>query len=445
VERGPALRWLLFAAGEALFLAITLLPDAKRGLTAYLLLFLAGALLSIFAARSLSASGLPFLLLCAGVFRLTLLFRAPDLSDDVYRYVWDGKVAAAGISPYAFAPDDPRVAGLFPEVRGRVAHRELRTVYPPVAQAVFRTAAAAPGDGVFAMKALVTAADLSVVALLFASGGAGAGFGAALYAFHPLAVTESAGQGHVDSLGVALLLAALIFVSRRRPLTAGAAFAASVLTKYVPLAAALPLARRGRWRLVAAAVFVAGTIWGLAARGGARPTGALGAYATRWEFNSVLYPAASSAIDAARLPERAKAAYIRWKDRKNPQRPWMQRVFPYFYTAFFARVALALVLAIMLVGIAVRIGETEAAVFASMGAFLLFSPTLQPWYLLWVLPFAAKRREPAFFYLASAVPLSYGLLEPIPGWTPLAIRLVEYVPFALLLASTLWPARRSAR
>jgi hypothetical protein len=431
--------------GEALFLAIALLPDAKRGLTAYLLLFLAGALLSIFAARSLSASGLPFLLLCAAVFRLTLLLRAPDLSDDVYRYVWDGKVAAAGVSPYAFAPDDPPVAEMFPELRARVAHRDLRTVYPPVAQAGFRSAAAVPGDGVLAMKALVAAADLSVVALLFAIGGPGAGFGAALYAFHPLAVTESAGQGHIDSLGVALLLAALIFVSRRRPWPAGAAFAASVLTKYVPLAAALPLARRGGWRLVAAAVFVAGTIWGLAARGGARPTGALGAYATRWEFNSVLYPAASGAIDAARLPARAKAAYIRWKDRQEPQRPWMQRVFPYFYTAFFARVVLALALALVLVGITLKVAETDAAVFASLGAFLLFSPTLHPWYLLWVLPFAAKRREPAFFYLASVIPLSYGLLDPIPGWTPLAIRLVEYVPFALLLGWTLWPDRRSRR
>ena len=445
MERGPAVRWLLFASGEALFLAIALLPDAKRGLTAYLLLFLAGALLSIFAARSLSASGLPFLLLCAGVFRVTLLFRAPDLSDDVYRYVWDGRVAAAGISPYAFAPDDPRVEGMFPELRARVAHRDLRSVYPPVAQAVFRTAAAAPGDGVLAMKTLVVAGDVAVVALLFASGGGGAGFGAALYAFHPLAVTESAGQGHVDSLGVALLLAALIFVSRRRPLTAGAAFAASVLTKYVPLAAALPLARRGGWRLVAAAMAVTATIWGLAARGGVPPTGALGAYATRWEFNSVLYPAASNAIDAARLPQRAKASYIRWKDEQRPQRPWMQRVFPYFYTAFFARVALALVLAIVLAGIAVKIGEMEAAVFASLGAFLLFSPTLHPWYLLWVLPFAAKRREPAFFYLSSAVPLSYGFLTPIPGWTALAIRLVEYVPFVLLLGWTLWPARRSGR
>jgi hypothetical protein len=425
--------------------AIALLPDARRGLTAYLLLFLAGALLSLFAARSLSASGLGFLLLCAGAFRLTMLLHQPDLSDDVYRYVWDGKVATTGRSPYAFAPDDPEVAGLFPELRARVAHRELRTVYPPVAQAAFRAAASAPGGGVLAMKAILAAADLAIVALLFASGGGGARFGAALYAFHPLAVTESAGQGHLDSLGVALLLAALIYLGRRRAVPSGVAFAASVLTKYVPLAAVLPFARRGGWRFAAAALVTCAAVWGLAARGGGRPIGALGEYATRWEFNSVLYPAVSGAIDSAHLPEKAKAAYIRWKDRQELQRPWMQGVFQYFYTAFFARVALALLLAVVLAGIAARGGDPDGAVFASLGAFLIFSPTLHPWYLLWVLPFAAKRREPAFFYLSSAVPLSYGLLYPSGAMTPTGIRVLQYAPFAVLLARTLWKGRPTSR
>ena len=410
-------------------------------MTAYLLLFLAGALLSIFAARSLSASGLGFLLLCSAAFRLTMLLHQPDLSDDVYRYVWDGKVATTGVSPYAFAPDDPQVSGLFPELRARVAHRELRTVYPPLAQAVFRVAASAPGAGVFAMKAILGAADLAIVALLFAFGGTGARFGAALYAFHPLAVTESAGQGHLDSLGVALLLAALISLSRRRPVAAGLAFAGSVLAKYVPLAAALPLARRGGWQFAAAALVTGATVWGLATRDAAdRPIGALGDYATRWEFNSLLYPAVSAAIESSHLPEKAKTAYIRWKEGRE-QRPWMQRVFPWFYTALFARAALALLLMLALVGIAAQVRETEAAVFASLGAFLLVSPTLHPWYLLWVLPFAAKRQEPAFLYLSCAAPLSYGLLYPLGGLTATGIRVLEYVPFTLLLGVTLWRGR----
>jgi hypothetical protein len=366
-----------------------------------------------------------------------MLLHKPDLSADVYRYVWDGKVAATGRSPYAFAPDDPQVSELFPELRARLAHREFRTVYPPVAQATFRAAAEAPGAGVLAMKAILAAADLVIVALLFASGGGGARFGATLYAFHPLAVTESAGQGHVDSLGVALLLAAVIHLGRRRPLAAGAAFAASVLTKYVPLAGVLPLAKRGGWKFVAATLAIGGAIWGLAASGGAPPAGALGDYATRWEFNSLLYPAVSGMIDSSQLPLKAKAAYIRWKATQE-ERPWMQRVFPYFYTAFFARAALALLLAASLAVIAVRGREVEGALFASLGAFLLASPTLHPWYLLWILPFAAKRREPAFLYLSFAVALSYALLYPLPFLPELAVRFVEYVPFVLLLGVTLW-------
>jgi hypothetical protein len=119
----------------------------------------------------------------------------------------------------------------------------------------------------------------------------------------------------------------------------------------------------------------------------------------------------------------------------------MQRVFPWFYTALFARAALALLLMLALVGIAARVRETEGAVFASLGAFLLASPTLHPWYLLWVLPFAAKRQEPAFLYLSCSTPLSYGLLYPLGGFTATAIRVLEYVPFTLLLGMTLWKGR----
>jgi hypothetical protein len=431
----------VFAAGESVFLGIALLPDARRHLAAYLLLFLAGSLLSLSAARSLSGSSLRFLLLCAAVFRLTLLFRAPDLSDDVYRYLWDGRVAAAGSSPYALAPADAS-RDFFPELRRHVSYPELRTIYPPVAQATFRAIASSPLPGIFAMKALFSAADVAIVALLFASGGAGARFGAALYAFHPLPATETAAQGHLDSLGVALTLASVVFLAgrrgevalagRRRKVTAGIAFALAVLVKYVPIAAAPALLRRGRAGFAVAAVAVTAALWMLATRGGASPAVGLGPYATRWEFNSVLYPAVSAAVERLDLPQRAKLAYMRWKDERE-YRPWMQKVFPYFYTAFFARALLAIALGAALLIIAVKVEDLELAVFASLAALLFASPTLHPWYLLWVLPFAAKRRNPAFLYLCTVAPIAYGLLHPPAGWTPALIHAIEYGPFAVLL------------
>ena len=413
---------------------MALLPDASHHLDVYLLLFLAGSLLSLFAARSLSGSSLGFLLFCAAVFRVTLLLRVPDLSDDVYRYLWDGRVAAAGKSPYSLAPADAR-PDFFPELRREVSYPELRTVYPPVAQAAFRVAASIPAPGILALKALFSAADVAVVALLYASGGAAAPFAAALYAFHPLPVSETAGQGHLDSLGVALLLSCVVLLARRRRIASAIAFALTVLVKYVPLSAAPALLRRGRWWFAAAAVVATVALWMLASRGGQSPAVGLGPYATRWEFNSVLYPAVFTSVDRLDLPRRAKSAYTRWKDKRE-HRPWMQKIYPYFYTAFFARALIGIVLGVVLLIIGVKVQDIELAVFASVAALLLASPTLHPWYLLWILPFAAKRREPAFLFLCTVAPLAYGLIHPLAGWTPPAIRLVEYGPFVVLLGWT---------
>lgn len=363
---------------------------------------------------------------------MTLLARAPDLSDDMYRYLWDGHVSAAGISPYAWAPRDPAVSSLAPELAPRVAHRDIVTVYPPAAQAAFRVFG---GGHPVAWKAFSAAADLSVVALLASAGGPAAGFAAALYAFHPLPVTEAAGEGHLDSLGVALLLASLAHLARNRRALAGIAFTMSVLTKYVSLAAAIPLLSRGRWKFVVAGAFSAAALWIAASRGGASPAGGMGEYAERWEFNSPVYAGAFGLMESSELPRKAKDAFIALKEEwGHPE--WTQEVFPYFYSAFFARAILGLLLAAALLVIGRRVRDPEAAVFASLAALLLLSPTLHPWYLLWVLPFAARQREPAFLFLSFAVPVSYALLYPLPGVSPGLVYALEFLPFAALLAWT---------
>jgi hypothetical protein len=365
------------------------------------------------------------------VLRATLVLRAPDLSDDMFRYLWDGRVAAAGISPYARAPKDPALESVAPELASRVAHREIVTVYPPAAQAAFRVF----GESPKMWKAFAAAADLSVVALLSSAGGTGAGFASALYAFHPLPVTEAAGEGHLDSLGVALLLACLAHLSRNRRSLAGVAFAMSVLTKYVSLAAAIPLFRRGRWKFALSAAFAAAALWIAATKGGASPAGGMRDYAERWNFNSPVYNGAFALMERSELPRKAKDAFLALKEKWNHP-AWAQEVFPYFYSAFFARALLGLVLAAALFAIGRRARELSASVLASLGALLLLSPTLHPWYLLWVLPFAALRREPAFLFLSFAVPLAYALLYPLPGVSPGLVYAVEFLPFAALLA---WP------
>jgi alpha-1,6-mannosyltransferase len=94
-------------------------------------------------------------ILAAGVaMRAVFLFSTPVLEDDFYRYLWDGAVSANGENPFAYVPDDivmaDETSALSPRLRQlavtgeetlwRVNHSDLRTIYPPVAQAAFALA-----------------------------------------------------------------------------------------------------------------------------------------------------------------------------------------------------------------------------------------------------------------------------------------------------------------
>ena len=81
----------------------------------------------------------PHLILGAAlVFRLTLWWSPATLSDDIFRYVWDGRVQLAGINPYLYAPSAPQVAHLRDALYHSVNHAGIPTIYPPLAQFFFR-------------------------------------------------------------------------------------------------------------------------------------------------------------------------------------------------------------------------------------------------------------------------------------------------------------------
>src|SRR5512142_300190 len=316
---------------ETIYLVVASGPDYRANLLPFFVLSLAAAAVSLVFARSASPRQA---LVWGALFRATLLFRAPDLSEDLYRYAWDGRVAASGVSPYAYAPDDRALAGLRNDDWERSAHRDARTVYPPAAQAMFR-AAVRTGRPRIVLKAAFAFADLAIVWLLprFPGGD----FAAPLYAAFPLAVFARAGMAHLYSAGISL-----------------------------------------------------------------------------------------------RLAPRARAAYARWKSPR-PERPWMEKPWGWFYPELFARLLLAAALGVGLLTIAVRVADPVRAAGASLGLFLLLSPVVHPWYVLWVLPFAALYRSPAFLYLAAAVPFGYALLHPVAPFSAGLVLALEYAPFAFLL------------
>ncbi len=149
--------------------------------------------------------------------RMALLPVTPTLSDDIYRYVWEGKVAAHGHDPYRLSPRDTTFVRLRDRVvYPRINHPELATIYPPLSIAGFALVARL-SPTVWAMKSWVLLHDLALVLLLLAWARARRASPLAViaYAWNPLVLVEYSGSGHNDPTAMVWLVAALVWAERR--------------------------------------------------------------------------------------------------------------------------------------------------------------------------------------------------------------------------------------
>jgi hypothetical protein len=413
--------------------ALVLVGDLARHVPLTLCLLGTAFLWLVFAARRLerTASG-KTILLGALLLRIPLLALPLTLSDDALRYLWDGRVALAGFNPYALPPSDPALAPLREDLGGlwkRLPHAEVPTVYPPLAVAAFSIASRLPLP-VLAWKTLVTAADLGTCFLLLElARRRGIPEGRTVwYAWSPFVALEVAGMGHVDALGVAATVGAALALTARHEISAGAWAAAGVLAKLVP-AAALPMWARQSGRplrlLGTAAVLVAAAVLPVVAATGGVPPG-LVTYGVSWEFNGPVYEPLWRLIDAAGAAPFLSRTLEAVERRTEMWYAW-DWIYPYLYSRLLAKLLLAAGM-----GLAVLLSRRETDTVAGtrrlFGTLLLLSATVYPWYLLWVLPWAALTRHPAWLTLSGLILLSY-LPVPLMPWVYLAI----WVPFAILL------------
>ncbi len=390
-------------------------------------------------------------LAAALLLRLPLLTLPPSLSDDAPRYLWDGRVAAAGENPYRLAPEAEELASLRDEGWRRLPHRDVPTIYPPLALGLFSIAARSPAP-LAALKLALFAADLLACALLLrlARRRGVPEARAAWYAWSPLVALETAGMAHVDALGVAAAVGAVALIAARpavrgagsRAAAAALAAAAGVLAKLAPLAA-VPMWARGSGRPALFAAVALGTVAValapvVAATGGVPP--GLVAYGVSWEFNGPIYEPLRRAIGAAGLDAAAKDLLARIEDWSGYHRAF-DGVYPLLYPQLLAKLLLAAGAAAAVVR-SLSARDPVAGTRDLFGALLLCSATVYPWYVLWVLPFAALTAARAWLLLAALVPLAY--LAPHAGveyfpWIWLAI----WGPFAVVLAVSALRGRRA--
>jgi len=313
--------WLLAHVSAAIYLALTLLgpryrlgiDHVDRPLLLVLGLFSAAFFLYLLAlaiaVRLPDSKQLGWWIFGTSVaFRALLLPSPPFMEIDLYRYAWDGVVAVEGESPFRYSPlqvnlaasklefdmpvDDPSLAKLAAVVRSdagiaqvldTVHFSELRTVYPPVSQMVFQATACLTPDGVSAdrrvllIKVAMVLFDLATLAMvigLLRLTGRPIGW-ALVYGWCPLVLKEFANSGHLDTITIALTIAAIFAAGiglrqekrrRRWALASGALLALAVGAKLYPFVLAPWLVftwwRRGSAKLGLATgmVLVAGSL-----------------------------------------------------------------------------------------------------------------------------------------------------------------------------------------
>jgi alpha-1,6-mannosyltransferase len=375
-------------------------------LLAYALAF-AAYLAALHAARGLSARGLRLALLASVVWRAGLVAAPPLLSDDLYRYVWEGRIQLHGGNPYAWddRPDSPKWIGLRDRVWERLNHKEYTAIYPPLWQLASRGVVSVR-DSPTTMKAFVA---LCEVLMLLALGRLLRVRGLPperllVAAWSPLSLVEIAGSGHNEALGLLFLVLSLLALETRRPLASALAAALAFQSKLVPGMVAAAWWRRYRSLHLIAAALVAALLVLPYASAGSGLWQSLGKYGQYWRFNETLF--APLAV-AAGSHETAVA----------------------IATGLVALVAVAL---------GARRSEPVAAAFGVLAGWLLLTPNVLPWYALWFVPLLAIREVPSVLLFTGTVALAYlvypGWLAGGPWHISWGVRALEYGPCVAVMA-----------
>ncbi|MDA9120451.1 class I SAM-dependent methyltransferase [Flavobacteriales bacterium] len=176
--------------------------------------------------------------------RFLYLFAFPELSDDFWRYLWDGMLVSEGMSPYQILPSNWSDSGLstsFGELLPWLNSPEYYSIYPPLLQFFFGLSAAISEGNpllfVIALRCFVLAAELGSMVLIWKLLKAWNmnTRNLMLYALNPLVIIEFSGSLHGEVFMIFFLLLSLWLLTEKRQVVSGVVFGLSVGTKLLPL------------------------------------------------------------------------------------------------------------------------------------------------------------------------------------------------------------------
>ncbi len=461
---------------------------ADRPILAYLTIYAILFILYAFSCKIVlqkpdSASPLWLIIAMGLLFRAALLPAHQIQEDDVYRYLWDGKVFAHGINPYKYAPQeadnyleykikDPEgfmahyslrereeldlLNGLKWESQQalttltRVNHPDIPTIYPPMAQFIFRGVATLKPDSILALRLTFLVFDLAAVFFIIQIlGSLGKNPNLCLiYFWSPLVLKETYNSTHLDILGIAFLCAAIHFLILHRHYLANLLLAFSFLVKLYPVIllpfflqrAALKNAINGKpvWTTPLYLTLMFGMVVVLSylpfLDSGLKTFEGLKTFSTYWQSNDSLFSLLVYFFgDVLRLKE-------------VPQ-TFFSNDLPTFASKVSVALALSGVLIYLLFSRSFLQKPRELLIFyffILMGLVFLLSPVQNPWYLCWVVPFLCVFPWRSWILLTGLMGLyyldfyfDYQDIPQYSRWIPW----VEYTPFYIYLAYEIFKHR----
>ncbi len=322
----------------------------------------------------------------AVTFRLLLLFTIPTLSDDVYRYLWDGYVANQGVSPYAHAINSPELDSLDIPQRAQANNAWMASPYLPAAQLVFWGVTAVFPLHPLSLQITMLLFDLACALLIsrLLTHAKLPPHRLLLYLWNPLIILETTHSAHLDPWMILLTLLAITFTIHNSQFTihnsprsflSPTCLALATLTKPLPLLLTPILFWRWTWpQRILYALLTIGLLvpfgvqagWGLSGDlDGTGLFGALRIYTNQWNFNSGLFHWLEQFLG------KQGAA-----DPTNVAKLIIGVVMMGVLTAVFLRARTITNLTAML--------RLTAVPFI---AYVLLTPTLHPWYILILLTF----------------------------------------------------------
>jgi len=413
-------------------------------------------------------NGLLYLVVAAVITRCVLLTVPPVLSEDIWRYIWDGLVQWGGHSPYEFSPSDAHLDSFsklneLEILRSRIGHADVATIYLPTGQATFALATLF-GPSLLTMRMVMVAADIITICTLWAwlkHRNVNPGI-TVIFAFLPLSVIESSVGGHIDSVGVAFLVLGLYLCERTRISLGAGSIVLSIGTKLIPIVLIAHYFRRNRktvWWLVgiSAALGLGSTI---IYQG--YPKG-LVTFAHQWRANDSFFAVAHSGIlhlfdnsqSMVEVPSWLEVSVRFLMGSHNVEN-----------SGFVEANALSLAVAKSIAGLVLGLVTLRACFRAQsasgfwivfMGCLLLVAPVIHPWYLLWILPFIVLHLQASHNPALTAF-IIWSLLAWLAYWPRpdylmtgiwnenLSLKLIQYIPvWGFLLWGGVRALRPSAR